>query len=84
VGGRTFAAFEVYRGRPSIAVMAGVADQAILLDQFGFYQTPYLGKRGWVNAWVDAPVPWELLGDLLAKAHLVLSRRPPTRPRRHS
>jgi predicted DNA-binding protein (MmcQ/YjbR family) len=74
--GGTFAVFEVYRGRPSIAVKAELADQEILVEQFGFFRTPYAGKRGWVSAWVDEAAPWDLLQDLITKAHAATRRTP--------
>jgi len=71
--GRTFAVFEVYRSRPCIAVQTSLDDQELLVAQFGFFKAPYTGPRGWVSLWVDGPVPWELLGDLVLKAHSALS-----------
>jgi predicted DNA-binding protein (MmcQ/YjbR family) len=74
--GRTFAVFEVYRGRPSIAVKAELADQEILVEQFGFFRTPYAGMQGWVSAWVDEAAPWDLLQDLITKAYTATKRAP--------
>ncbi len=74
--GRTFAVFEVYRGRPTIAVKAELAEQEILVERFWFFRTPYVGKQGWVSAWVDGPVPWDLLQDLITKAHAATREAP--------
>ena len=79
--GRTFAVFEVYRGRPTIAVKAELAEQEILVERFWFFRTPYVGKQGWVSAWVDGPAPWELLRVLISKAHLASSRLPARKAR---
>ncbi len=85
VAGKTFAVFEIYRGRPSIAVKANPVEQELLIEGFGFYKTPYVGKQGWVSAWVDGEVPWDVLRDLVVKAHLDLSADATTakRPARH-
>jgi predicted DNA-binding protein (MmcQ/YjbR family) len=69
VANRTFAVFEIYRERPSIAIEAELEEQSFLVEQFGFYVTPYVGKRGWVSAWVDVPAPYGLIEDLVVKAH---------------
>jgi len=67
--GRAFAAFEFWKGRPSIALLAGAEKQELLVERFGFFRTPYAGKRGWVSAWVDEPAPFELMKSLLRDAH---------------
>jgi predicted DNA-binding protein (MmcQ/YjbR family) len=76
VGGHTIAAFEVFHGRPSIAVWADRDRQEFLLEHFGFFKTPYSGRYGWVSAWVDAPAPWGLIRSLLAEAYTCAVARP--------
>ena len=67
--GRTFAVFEIWKGRPCIAVAAEPEEQAFLIERFGFFKTPYVGNRGWVSAWVDVPAPFRLIDDLARAAH---------------
>jgi predicted DNA-binding protein (MmcQ/YjbR family) len=69
VAGRTFAVFEIYKGRPCIAIFADPEEQPVLVERFGFFKTPYVGNRGWVSAWVDQPAPFRLMRDLIAQAH---------------
>lgn len=69
VARRTFAVFEIYKGRPCIAIHADPEEQLFLVQRFGFFKTPYVGHRGWVSAWVDQPAPFGLMGDLIAQAH---------------
>jgi predicted DNA-binding protein (MmcQ/YjbR family) len=69
VSGRTFAVFEIYKGRPCIAISADPEEQAFLVERFGFFKTPYVGNRGWVSAWVDQPAPFRLMGDVTRQAH---------------
>jgi predicted DNA-binding protein (MmcQ/YjbR family) len=76
VGGHTIATFEVFRDRPSIAVLAERDSQHFLIKQFGLFKTPYSGRYGWVSAWVDAPVPWALIRSLLREAHERASTKP--------
>ncbi len=95
VGGRIFAAVERYRGRPCIAIGAERDEQDFLVRHFGFFESPYVGKRGWVSVWVDEPAPVRIITDLLKRAHRRLapgsegaalprrgSRRPPRRKAR--
>jgi len=81
VAGRAFAVFELYRGRPCIAVKAEREEQDLLIERFGFFKTPYVWKQGWVSTWVDVPFPLDLLEGLLKKAHFATSRMPPRQPR---
>lgn len=67
--GGTFAVFEIYKGRPCIAVRAGIEEQSFLVERFGFFRSPYVGNRGWVSAWVDEPAPFRLMRDLIVLAH---------------
>ena len=78
VSGHTFAVFEIYKGRPCIAIRADLEEQSFLVERFGFFKTPYVGNRGWVSAWVDQPAPFRLMGDLITGAH----RRSGESPRR--
>jgi predicted DNA-binding protein (MmcQ/YjbR family) len=69
VAGHTFAVFEIYKGRASIAIRADPEEQSFLVNRFGFFKTPYVGNRGWVSVWVDQPAPFRLMGDLATQAH---------------
>ena len=68
-GGKTIAAYEIIRGRPSIAVLARLDQQDLLVDEFGLFKTPYGARYGWVSAWVDVPARWDILGGLLKDAY---------------
>lgn len=74
VGKKTFAVFEIYRGRPSIAVQAPDGMQDLLADEVRFFRTPYVGHRGWVSAWVDRRVDWALLKGLIVRSHREAAR----------
>src|ERR1700694_2971946 len=84
VAGRTFAVFEIYKGRPCIAISTDPEEQSFLVERFGFFKTPYVGNRGWVSAWVDQPAPFRLMGDLIGQAHRRSGEgpRPTAGPRR--
>lgn len=81
VGGKTFAALEMCRGRPSIAVKIEKGLEEMLIDDDRFFRTPYGGNRGWTSAWVDGDADWRLLKDLVRRAHaLIASTRPSATP----
>ena len=82
VGKKTFAVFEVYRGRPCIAVKAEDGLQQLLIDEVRFFRTPYIGNRGWISAWVDREVDWRLLKDLVKRSYSL--NAPRSRPKRSS
>ncbi len=73
VGKKTFAVFELYRGRPCIAVKAEDGFQQILVDEVRFFRTPYIGNRGWVSAWVDRDVDWTLMKDLVKRSYRLMA-----------
>jgi predicted DNA-binding protein (MmcQ/YjbR family) len=68
-GKRTFAVYEHYKGRASLAVKLPRADGQALLSDPRFYVTPYSGKHGWVSLWVDEPVSWKLVEDLVLESY---------------
>lgn len=71
VGRKTFCAFEMVRGRPSIAFRLHSHPPAKVQkamqeghDRGRFFPTPY-GRGLWVSVWVDGPVDWKLVGTLV-------------------
>lgn len=73
-GGRTFGAVELYKKRPCIAIRADVDEQEVLIRQFGFFKSPYVGNRGWVSIWLDEPVPAGIMEDLVKRAYQRLAQ----------
>jgi predicted DNA-binding protein (MmcQ/YjbR family) len=74
-GNRTFAAFEEYRGRPTVAVKLTPAEQSLLVDDVRFSRSPYVGQHGWVTIWVDQPVEWPLIRDLVLRGYRLVARK---------
>ncbi len=68
VGKRTFATYEVIKGRPSFAFRLSEADVHVLLHQDQFFVTPY-GRGPWVSVWADLPLNWRLITGLLQKSY---------------
>jgi predicted DNA-binding protein (MmcQ/YjbR family) len=67
-GRKTFAAFEIVKGRPSIAFRLDRADRDRLLRRKPFFATPY-GRGRWVSMWADKAIDWTLVVDLLRRSY---------------
>ena len=87
VAGVAYATWEVVRGRPSIAIKVGPEEREFVMGVFDFFPTPYGSKGGWLSAWADGPLDWEVIGGLLTEAHGRAAKFAPLRgrpPRRTS
>ena len=73
-GKRTFATYEVIKGRPSLAFRLSGADMEVLLRQDQFFSTPY-GRGRWVSLWADGPLKWQLIADLLQRSYRTIAPR---------
>lgn len=81
-GGRIFAAVEVYKHRPCMAIATSKEEQALLIETPHFQVAPYTGKYGWVSALLDTKPPWAMLEPLLRTAHARKLARAHTKPAR--
>jgi predicted DNA-binding protein (MmcQ/YjbR family) len=71
-GKKTFAAFEVIRGRPSIAFRLPPEEVEPLLLRKAFFATPY-GRGLWVSLWVDGKIDWKLVERLLRRSYRLVA-----------
>jgi predicted DNA-binding protein (MmcQ/YjbR family) len=69
-GKRTFVAYEMVTGRPSIAFRLPTSDVDRLLARPAkqFFVTPY-GRGQWVSVWADAKLDWAMVDDLIDRAY---------------
>ena len=44
-------------------------DMLVRADPKRYFVPPYVGKSGWVGAYIDRDVDWEIVGDLLRDAY---------------
>jgi len=44
-------------------------DMLVRADPKRYFVPPYVGKSGWVGAYIDRGVDWEIVGDLLRDAY---------------
>jgi predicted DNA-binding protein (MmcQ/YjbR family) len=73
-GKRIFSAFEIVKGRPSIAFRLEVTDIDRLLRKKNFFATPY-GQGRWASVWVDGPVDWRLVARLLECSYRIVANK---------
>jgi predicted DNA-binding protein (MmcQ/YjbR family) len=73
-GKRMFSAFEIVKGRPSIAVRFEATDIDRLLRDKNFFATPY-GQGRWASMWVDGPVDWRLVARLLDRSYRIVANK---------
>jgi predicted DNA-binding protein (MmcQ/YjbR family) len=73
-GKRIFSAFEIVKGRPSIAFRLEATDVNRLLRNNNFFSTPY-GQGRWASMWVDGPVDWRLVARLLERSYRVVANK---------
>ena len=72
VAGKTFCAFEMIKGRPSIAFRLPDGDVAeIAAIEHGFL-TPY-GRGKWAGVWVDGTQDWPRIERLVRISYLVVA-----------
>ena len=73
-GKRIFSAFEIVKGRPSIAFRLEATDINRLLRNKNFFATPY-GQGRWASMWVDGPVDWRFVGRLLERSYRIVANK---------
>ena len=63
-GRKTFCAFEMIKGRPSVAVKIAAADASRVLARKDGFATPY-GRGQWTSVWVDEAIDWPRIQALI-------------------
>ena len=72
-GKKTFCAFEMIKGRPSIAFRLARVD-ARLARRKNFFVTPY-GRSLWMSVWVDDAVDWTLIAALVERSYRLVATK---------
>ncbi len=73
-GKRTFVAFEVFKGKPSIAFRLDPVKVDRLLRNKRFFATPY-GRGHWVSLEADGRVNWGLVADLVDRSYRTVATK---------
>lgn len=58
------------------AAPAGIQEALVTADPERFFRPPYVGHRGWLGVWLDVPVDWEEVAEIVEDAYRVVA---PTR-----
>ena len=56
-----------------LAAPAGRQESLVETDPERFFRPPYVGHRGWVGVYLDVPVDWAELAQLLVEAHATIA-----------
>ena len=67
-GRKTYCAFEIVGGRPSIAFRLPPDEIDRALRRKHFFATPY-GRGVWASVWIDGPVKWKLIESLAERSY---------------
>jgi hypothetical protein len=51
------------------AAPAGAQEMLVAAYPERFFVPPYVGHRGWLGVWLDVPVDWEEIADLVSEAY---------------
>jgi predicted DNA-binding protein (MmcQ/YjbR family) len=73
-GGKTFCAFEIINGRPSIAFRLPQNEATGALIDGRSFATPY-GRGRWVSVWVDGAVDWKQLASLVDRSYRTVATK---------
>ena len=72
VSGKTFCAFEMVKGRPSVAFRLPESDVVDVTAHEPGFVTPY-GRGKWASLWVDGKVDWPVIEKLLRVSYLTIA-----------
>ena len=67
-GRKMFCAFEIIRGRPSIAFRLPTKEAAAALKDVRCFASPY-GRGLWVSVWVDGTLDWKQIAAFVDQSH---------------
>ncbi|MEX2246284.1 MAG: MmcQ/YjbR family DNA-binding protein [Dehalococcoidia bacterium] len=59
------------RGRPNVTCKAPPGAQAVLVgaEPDRYFVPPYVGHNGWVGAWLDVDVDWDVIAGLVEDSY---------------
>jgi predicted DNA-binding protein (MmcQ/YjbR family) len=73
-GKKVFCAFEIVRGRPSIAFRLSPSDLDLAMRQKSVFSTPY-GRGRWASVWVDGSIDWRFLHSLCERSYRAVAAK---------
>lgn len=73
-GRKMFCAFEIIRGRPSIAFRLPAPQVAAALKDVRCFASPY-GRGLWVSVWVDGTVDWKQIRAFVDQSYRTVATK---------
>lgn len=73
-GKKTFCAFEVWRGRPSIVFRLSRPEVGRAVRSRRFFEPPY-GRGLWAGMWLDGRVNWKSIASTLERSYRTVATR---------
>ena len=55
------------------AAPVGAQQALVATEPARFFRPPYVGHRGWLGVWLDVPVDWTEIADLVADAYRMVA-----------
>lgn len=57
------------------AAPAGDQEALVASDPQRFFRPPYVGPRGWLGVWLDVPVDWSEIAEIVTEAYRTVAPR---------
>lgn len=57
------------------AAPPGVQEELVAAEPQRYFRPPYVGGRGWLGVWLDVPVEWDEIAEIVTDAYLVIAPR---------
>jgi hypothetical protein len=57
------------------AAPIGTQEALVAADPRRFFRPPYVGHRGWLGVYLDVPVDWEEVAELVTDAYRMVAPR---------
>ena len=73
-GQKMFCAFEIIKGRPSIAFRLPAKEAAVALKDVRCFASPY-GRGLWVSVWVDGKVDQAQIGEFIERSYRTVATK---------
>lgn len=55
------------------AAPPGAQEELVASNPERFFRPPYVGHRGWVGVWLDVPVDWDEIAELVLDAYRMVA-----------
>ena len=76
-GKKTFVSFSDHHHDDRVGVWLaaapGLQEHLVAERPASFFRPPYVGHRGWLGVYLDVPVDWDELADLIEEAFRVVA-----------